>query len=137
MCGEQGRAPLCAPVAVADGIVYDATQMGCVAALDADTGRLRWVKEYDQILVNSAKGYYPDPRNIIWENNAPICDQGVLVVAPMDSEYYYGLDAASGQQLWRSSNKHKDSFEPNPALRYLVGAADRHVVAAARERVLF
>lgn len=136
MFGEHAREPLCAPVAVGDGLVFNATQMGCVAALDADTGRLRWVKEYDQILVNSAKGYYPDPRNIIWENNAPVYDQGVVVIAPMDSEYYYGLDALTGAQLWRYSNKRKDTFEPNAELRYIVGAADGRVVVSGGRRVI-
>ncbi|MEZ0226982.1 MAG: PQQ-binding-like beta-propeller repeat protein [Planctomycetota bacterium] len=141
MFGEHAREPLCAPVAVGDGLVFDATQMGCVAALDADTGRLRWVNEYDQILVNSAKGYYPDPRNIIWENNAPVYDvasngQGVVVVAPMDSEFYYGLDALSGAQLWRCSNRKRDTFEPNAELRYVVGASDGRVVVSGGRRVL-
>lgn len=136
MFGEHAREPLCAPVAMGDGAIFDATQMGCVAALDADTGRLRWVKEYDQIIVNAAKGYYPDPRNIIWENNAPVYDQGVVVVAPMDSEYYYGLDSATGKELWHSSNSRRDVFEPNSELRYIVGATDGRVVVAGGRRVV-
>ncbi|HZU98347.1 MAG TPA: PQQ-binding-like beta-propeller repeat protein [Planctomycetota bacterium] len=138
MFGEHAREPLCAPVAVGEGRVFDATQMGCVAALDQDTGRLRWVSEYDQIIVNSAKGYYPDPRNIIWENNAPVVDEGVVVVTPMDSEYAYGFKATTGEQVWRLSNKRNgaDGFRPNYELHYLVGAADGRVVFAGGQRIV-
>jgi outer membrane protein assembly factor BamB/tetratricopeptide (TPR) repeat protein len=136
MFGEHAREPLCAPVCMGDGKVFDASQIGCVAALDADTGRIRWVKEYDTILVNAAKGYYPDPRNIIWQNNAPVYDQGVVVVAPMDSEYYYGLDAQDGKMLWRQSNSQHDVFDAHSQLGYLVGATDGRVVTAGGRRVV-
>jgi outer membrane protein assembly factor BamB len=133
MFGEHAREPLCVPCALGDGQVFDATQMGCVAAMDADTGRLRWVTEYDQIEVHSAKGYYPDPREIGWENNAPIYDSGVLVAAPMDSNFYYGFNATTGERLWRAARV--TGFDPHSELRYLVGASDGKVVIAGGKKI--
>lgn len=131
MFGEHAREPLCAPVAVADGIVYDATQMGCIAAMDEDTGRIKWLAEYDQLEVRSAKGYYPDPRNIIWENNAPLVEDGVVVIGPMDSELYFFFDAATGKKLFQS----RKSFDPAPENRYLLGGSQGRVVVSGTNKI--
>ncbi|MBI3726662.1 PQQ-binding-like beta-propeller repeat protein, partial [bacterium] len=134
MFGEHAREPPCAPVCAGDGLVFDTTQMGCVAAMDVDTGRLRWVSEYDQLEVHPAKGYYPDLRNIGWANNAPVLEGGVLITAPMDSDHYYGFEAATGKQLWRRPRA--SGFDQGAELKYIVGASDGRVVLAGGRRVV-
>jgi outer membrane protein assembly factor BamB len=132
MFGEHAREPLCAPCAVVDGVVYDATQMGCLAAMDADTGRIKWLSEYEQLEVHAAKGYYPDPRNIIWENNPPVVESGTVVIAPMDSELYFFFDAETGKKIYQS----RKSFEPAPENRYLLGASQGRVVVSGTSKVV-
>ena len=118
MFGEQATEPLCAPVAVSNGVVYYSTSFGCVAALDANTGRPLWITEYDQIEVRAPRGYYADPRTIGWENNAPIVESGVVVVAPLDSPKYLGLDARTGERLWANGQR---ATAVEGEMRYLLG----------------
>ncbi|MBX3466383.1 MAG: PQQ-binding-like beta-propeller repeat protein [Planctomycetes bacterium] len=105
MFGEHSTEPLCAPVAVSDGVVYYSSSFGCAAALDATTGRPLWVTEYEQIEVRPPKGFYPEPRDITWENNAVSVVSGVVVVAPLDSPTFVGLDARTGERLWEARQR--------------------------------
>ena len=132
MFGEHATEPLAVPVAVDQGVVYHVTCFGCLAALDADTGRLLWVAEYDQIEVRAPKGYYADPRTISWENNAPLVESGVVVAAPLDSDHYYGFDARTGEMLWRYRRR---QFAVDADMRYLIGAADGRTVLGGGHEV--
>lgn len=119
MFGEQAREPLVTPVAVSDGVVYHSTSFGCVAALDADTGRPLWVTEYEQTEVKAPRGYYAEIRELGWQNNAPIVCDGVCVAAPLDSPSYIGLDTKTGERLWvLPRRRHANDSD----LGYLVGA---------------
>jgi outer membrane protein assembly factor BamB len=132
MFGEQATEPLCVPVAVANGVVYHSTSFGSVTALDADTGRIKWVTEYRQIEVRAPRGYYADPRNIAWENNAPVVEAGVVVVAPLDSPNFYGYRAADGKRLWKASRRR---YAADADMRYLMGASDGHVLLGGGHEV--
>lgn len=132
MFGEQANEPLCVPVAAADGVIYYCTSFGSLAALDADTGRMLWVAEYDQVEVHAPKGYYATMRPIVWENNAPVIERGVVVVAPLDSNEVYGFDARTGERLWEADARSKGSSQVD--MRYVFGAhAGRVVLAGGHE----
>jgi outer membrane protein assembly factor BamB/tetratricopeptide (TPR) repeat protein len=132
MFGEQATEPLCVPVAVHDGLVFHATSFGCVAAVDVDTGRVVWVTEYDQIEVKAPRGYYADPRNIVWENNAPLVEGDSLIVAPMDSDYYYSYDVKTGARRWRELRRRSSV---NADLRYVLGASQGRVALGGGHEV--
>ncbi|MCW8142001.1 MAG: PQQ-binding-like beta-propeller repeat protein, partial [Planctomycetota bacterium] len=119
MFGEQATEPLCTPLAVSDGVVYHSTSFGCVAALDAITGRPLWVAEYEQLEVRPPRGYYADRRQISWESNAPLVEGGVVVAAPLDSPRYLGLDARTGERVWDARQR---SSAASGEMRYLMGA---------------
>ncbi|MBL4844405.1 MAG: PQQ-like beta-propeller repeat protein [Planctomycetes bacterium] len=129
MFGEQAAEPLCTPLALVDGVLYVVSQIGCVAALDADTGRLLWLTEYDTIQVRAAKGYFPDHRDIRWENNAPIVESGVVIAAPLDSWAFFGFNRETGKRLWRASQRLGGSGTESD-MRYLIGADRGRVVLA-------
>jgi len=126
MFGEQATEPLCVPVAAANGVIYWSTSFGCVTAVDADTGRPIWVAEYDQIEVRAPQGYYASPRVIIWENNPPVVESGTVVVAPMDSNSFYGFDVETGE-AWRQPQR---ASGVNADMKYIQGASDGRVVMA-------
>ena len=129
MFGEQASEPLCTPLALVDGVLFVVSQIGCVAAIDADTGRLIWVTEYDTIEVRAAKGYFPDHRDIRWENNAPLVEGDVLVATPLDSWAFFGFDRLTGKRLWRASQR-LGGIGTEADMRYLVGAEHGRVVLA-------
>ena len=132
MFGEHATEPLAVPPALDGGILYYVTCFGCLAALDVDTGRILWVTEYDQIEVRAPKGYYADPRTISWENNAPLVESGVVVAAPLDSDYYYGFDATSGEMLWRYRRR---QFAVDADMRYLMGGAQGKAILGGGHEV--
>lgn len=129
MFGEQASEPLCTPLALVDGVLYVVSQIGCVAALDADTGRLLWITEYDTIQVRAAKGYFPDHRDIRWENNAPLVESDVVIAAPLDSWAFFGFDRLTGKRLWRASQR-LGGRGTESDMRYLIGADQGRVVLA-------
>ncbi|HBP16580.1 MAG TPA: hypothetical protein DEA08_02145 [Planctomycetes bacterium] len=129
MFGEQAMEPLCVPLALHDGVIYQPTSLGCVAALDADTGRPLWVTEYDAIEVRPPQGYYADRRNIIWENTAPVVEDGTLVVAPLDSTAFYGFDLATGKRTWKAAQRLGRRGDEGE-VRYVMGAKEGRIVLA-------
>lgn len=131
MFGEQAGEPLCVSPAFSAGVVYHLTSFGCLAALAAETGRPLWVTEYEQLEVRPPRGFYADTRPIQWENNPPLVEDGVVVVAPLDSPACYGFEAATGRMLWRNPRAQPLS---GLDLRYVIGAAaGRVVLAGARD----
>lgn len=132
MFGEQATEPLCLPPAVEGGLVYHVSCLGSLAALDADTGRTAWIAEYEQIEVHAPRGFYADHRAIGWESNSPLVEAGVVVAAPLDSEFFYAFDAATGERLWRERRR---QLAVASDLRWVFGAADGRVVLAGDQEV--
>jgi outer membrane protein assembly factor BamB len=82
---------------LAGGAIYVNTNLGAVASLDAENGRINWVRLYPR----DRKG---DFRHLDahWQRDLNPClfDHGRLFVAPADSPKVYALDAMTGQILW-------------------------------------
>lgn len=142
------KAPGC-PVVVQGGIAYVATNAGCVASVDAFTGDLRWVRRYERVdpLRKSRRAkrgraeemgmwgaFRQDelpgfaPSDMLWHD-------GLLIVAPCDSDMLLCLDAATGQPQWMLDAT--TSYARYGRLRGLVGLlgddlfalSDTHLVA--------
>lgn len=143
------KAPGC-PVVVHGGTALVATNAGCLAAVDAFAGDLRWIRRYERVdpLRRRAK-----PRRAINQremqygnqftqeelpgfvpNDLHIVRDGV-VVAACDSEVLSCLDAASGEVRWLfdATTRHA----PYGKLRAVIGTigddlfalSDSHLVA--------
>jgi outer membrane protein assembly factor BamB/tetratricopeptide (TPR) repeat protein len=123
------------PVVVRGGIALMATNAGCVAAVDAYTGDLRWIRRYErtdplrtfprgkraegegdmrfgeQFLQADLGGFLP--------NDLVVAD-GLVILAACDSDLLLCLDGASGQPVWMldATTRHA----PYGKLRELVGA---------------
>ncbi|MBI2824865.1 MAG: PQQ-binding-like beta-propeller repeat protein [Planctomycetia bacterium] len=85
---------------LAHGMLYFNTNLGAVAALSADNGRLQWITHYRRAkkgdLNQRAWHFYRDLTPCVY-------DRGRLFVAPSDSESILALDAATGLLIWETT----------------------------------
>ena len=103
------------------GRLFVQTNQGAVVCLDADDGRLQWVAWYD------SRPAREGPAANLAERNVPaacLCEGGVTVVAPADSDRIFAYDATSGVPLWDVALRGGG--------RQLVGAHDGMLVASGR-----
>ena len=87
----------CGIVAVSQGRVFAATGNGVLAAVDADCGELHWTTLYDRSVDRVGAPYYP----IVFPRSTLLADGATVVVSPGDSSYIYGVEAESGNILYR------------------------------------
>lgn len=98
--------------------VYYQTNLGALAALDAETGQIRWLATYphrdrpDGGLVGGR------PRDL----NPAILHGGLAIVAPEDATHIYAFDAASGKLAWRSDREYA-------SLSHVLGVAKGRLIA--------
>ncbi|MCZ6602198.1 MAG: PQQ-binding-like beta-propeller repeat protein, partial [Planctomycetota bacterium] len=126
------REALGTPAAEAAGVLYVSNNMGLVAAVRADDGAILWVSMYESIPIEAARNYRTVYRNLGWANNPPIVVDGVVVVAPLDSDYLYGFDRATGKILWR----HRRERSPRRGawdLRFILGGQDGNVFVSGTQ----
>jgi outer membrane protein assembly factor BamB len=106
------------------GTVYYNTNLGAVAALNAEDGQIKWVTLYQRAttgdLTQRAAHFYRDLTPCIY-------DGGRLFVAPSDSEFVLGLDAATGLLLWRSGGR--NTANPGDAV-HLLGVGGGNLLAS-------
>ncbi len=81
----------------AGGTIYFNTNLGAVAALSADDGRIAWVTLYPRVRNGSLIRLEPH-----WQRDLNPClfDRGKLYVAPADCRQVLAMEAATGQILW-------------------------------------
>ncbi len=133
-----------APVVVHGGIAFVLTNAGCVAAVDAFTGEIRWIRRYErsdpmrasararrsqrdaelrameQFLQADLPGFVP---------NDLVVTDGLVVFAACDSGVLACLDSATGRPVWLldATTRHA----PYGKLRQLVGATATDLFAIA------
>ena len=93
--------------------VYYQTNLGAVAALDVETGSLRWLAAYEQ-QDRSPGGRDRDP-------NPAIVHDGRVIVAPDDSQAIYAFDAVTGHLVWRTGAM--------PDVTHLLGVSKGRLIA--------
>jgi outer membrane protein assembly factor BamB/TolA-binding protein len=98
--GNSTRESLGSPVAVTDDSVYYCTNHGAIAALEKNTGRIRWTYRYRQLSVMPTRSVYVQKNRLEWVNSPPAVARGTAVVTPTDSHFLYALDAQSGKLRW-------------------------------------
>lgn len=101
---------------LADRTLYYCTNLGAVAALNSETGKIRWVATY-------ARGRRPGPRSqmgISPEINPCVYEHGRLFVAASDAPRIQCLDAQTGRKLW----------EAQPAVTHVLGVAKGNLIVS-------
>jgi outer membrane protein assembly factor BamB len=99
--------------------IYYNTNLGAVAALRADDGRVLWISLYPRALRGDLAKLAPHWRR---ELNPCLLDHGTLLVAPADSPRIFGIDAATGQIVWQTGTEVEDATG-------LLGAAGDWLIA--------
>lgn len=98
------------------------SNMGVVAAVDQQSGRIRWLKRYKQNRIAPTRDIRAEPMKPGWTNNPILVSGNRLFVAPTDSPYLVALDCETGRELW---TRLRDPFDAasrtQEAGRYLVG----------------
>ncbi len=102
------------------GTLYFNTNLGAVAALRSEDGRILWLSRYPR--ANKVDRAHLAPH---WQRDPAPClyDRGMLLVAPADSPSILALDAANGQVLWLSGAELTDAV-------HLLGVAGAHLIAS-------
>ena len=132
MFGEHAREPLMTSIAVEQGTVFHCSALGAMAALDARDGKPRWMSSYEQVEIAPPKGYYPVERTLGWANTAPAISDGVVVAAPLDSDFAMGYDIETGKTLWRYPRR---NYSNRNELEHILGCADGRVVFSGSRRL--
>ncbi len=143
------KAPGC-PVAVAGGVAFVATNAGCLAAVDAFAGELRWIRRYERRddahkarrktksrgkSARSQFGSQFSQQNL--ESFIPgdvILHGGLVILAPCDSEMILGIDAATGQANWSLDSDSR--FAPYGRLTEIVGHDDEQLFALSKTHLV-
>jgi len=138
-------------VQVLGGIAYVATNAGCLAAVDAFAGDLRWVRRYERIdpihktskkkkttsSNNNRFGYrqqFTQAALPSFEPSDLIVHEGTLILAPCDGEVLLAIDSATGEPVWMlDSNTH---HAPYGRLTQVIGAGGGNLFVASKTHVV-
>ena len=125
---------------VKDGVVYHVTNAGVVAAVDEQTGEVRWMTRYPQD--KTVMDNFAQPGRV-WRNEAPIIRGKKLYVTPVDCPLLLCIDSETGRILW-TARQDSDSNWPDyrkrkgyPHVWRMVGfSADGSLVLTGHDVVL-
>jgi len=140
-------------VAVRGGAAYVATNAGCLAAVDAFAGDLKWIRRYERVdpVHKSRRGRPSSSREagqnfgrirkqftqVALESFEPsdlVLHDGCVVVAPCDGDVLMSLDCATGEPVWMlDANTH---HAPYGRLTQVIGAADGRLFVASRSHLV-
>lgn len=114
---EFAASPLC----LQDGVLFGASNLGVAYAVEAATGRLRWLSAYEVVRMPRTMIHQQQDRQVFFANNSPVAADGVVCMTPLDSQFVLGFDAESGRVLWRVDSQASVGPTDN-RLTWLAGA---------------
>ncbi len=102
--------------------IYLNTNLGLVAALDADSGHICWVSRYDRSAVKTFTAGSAVPLHFDRDPSPCLYHDGLLVVAPSDTPTIFELDANTGKTVWQQDQL--------PNALNLLGVVGKHLIVA-------
>ncbi len=145
------KAPGC-PVTVQGGIAFVATNAGCLAAVDAFAGDLRWIRRYERHdaahklfkrkkVTNtgrrSFRGYPTQFKPAVLDSFMPsdlVIHGGLIILAPCDGEVLLAVEAATGEPAWMLDGHTR--YAPYGHLREIIGHNDKHLFALSESHIV-
>ncbi|MBN1590488.1 MAG: PQQ-binding-like beta-propeller repeat protein [Pirellulales bacterium] len=104
------------------GMLYYNTNLGAVAALSTDEGQVQWISLYPRRREGNLVKLAPHWGRVL---NPCVYHQGLLLVAPNDSQRILALDASTGQILWQTGTQVEDVV-------HLLGVAEGQLIASGK-----
>ena len=109
-----------------NGQIFVNTGTGAIAALDAQDGKLNWIVTYrSNVEMNLAR--VNDPKQVALETC--LYKNGVVFVAPADSNQLFALEASTGHLIW-----HKPDHD---RVLDLLGVVNNQLITGGRNAVAF
>lgn len=102
--------------------IYLNTNLGLVAAIDADTGDIGWLSRYDRLAVKSFTPTSLGPLHFDRDPAPCLYHDGLLIVAPSDAPTIFALDADTGKKVWQQNQL--------PDALHLLGVVGGHLIAS-------
>ncbi len=103
--------------------IYCNTNLGVVAALRPDNGELMWLTEYPRLDLRD-QNPDRDARPLFRDLNPCLLHRDLVVVAPMDCDRIFALDANTGGRVWSSlPGQGADAI-------HLLGVGAEHLIAS-------
>lgn len=109
------------PLQLRDGVVHGTTNLGICYAIEAATGRIRWLSSYEVIPLPATQLQGQQERVVYFANNTPVVAGGVVAFTPLDSRHAIAFDTETGLPLWRL--EYEARVDGNNDVRWLLGAA--------------
>jgi len=124
------------PPTLHQGTVYECTDTGTIAAMDAISGSVQWCIRYPTWLGvhDQTDGMSYRRSGDFWYPQAPMVLGDLLIVTPVDSPLLYAVERATGKVRWvRMKGKDYEGHAGHKYLRnaWLLGpTGDGHIVIA-------
>lgn len=122
------RATLTFPV-VSEATVFVCTNLGAIAAVNAQTGRTRWLRIYHKDSAEEQAGERFARQALPWRYAPPICWRDNLICSPLDSEYVVVVRRADGEVIGRIGAEQLSRFSA------VLGVTDDVLYVVGREVV--
>lgn len=108
-----------------EGTIYYNTNLGTVAALAAGDGRVEWISAYPRARRTSLDGQDKRAAHFYRDLNPCLVHEGLLLVAPTDSEAILAIEASTGRMLWETTVPQDAVHLLGVGQGYLLASGDR------------
>jgi outer membrane protein assembly factor BamB len=108
------------------GQIYLNTNLGLVAAIDADSGNIEWISRYDRLTGKTFTVGAAVPSHFDRDPAPCVYSDGLLFVAPSDSPAIFAINATTGKVIWQQ-NQVPDALQ-------LLGVVGKQLIASG-ERI--
>jgi outer membrane protein assembly factor BamB len=106
--------------------IYFNTNLGLVAALDADSGDICWISRYDRLAGKTFTLGAAVPLHFDRDPSPCVYHDGLVFVAPADAPTIFALDSNTGKVVWQQDQL--------PDALQLLGVVEKHLIASG-ERI--
>lgn len=121
--------PTVSHAAAAGDLIFVQTNLGTIAAVSSDTGRVVWLNQYDSKFSDAPEGFWPSRMGKptrAWQFPAMVTWRDAVVAMPLDADTLMVFNSADGSELFRATMESLDNPEQIIGARgdliYIVGS---------------